>query len=125
MLGAFGRHFREGASRVVLIGSDCPGVDRLTVQHAFEALAENDVVLGPSEDGGFYLIGLAAPAPGLFRRVAWSTGAVLTQTIRNAERLGLRVGLLPALRDIDTAEDALALGWLPGPAPGACLQRAW
>lgn len=116
MLGAFARHFRDGARRVVLVGSDCPGVDRTAVRRAFAALRQNDVVLGPSQDGGFYLIGLNAPAPGLFRRIAWSTGAVLTQTIRNAERLGLRVALLPTLRDIDTVEDALALGWLPRPA---------
>lgn len=113
MMGTFRRHFREGARRVLLIGSDCPGVDRRTARRAFEALGQHDLVLGPSQDGGFYLIGLTAPAPGLFRRVAWSTPAVLAQTVRNAVSLGLRVATLPMLRDIDTVEDALALGWLP------------
>ncbi|MDX2120108.1 MAG: TIGR04282 family arsenosugar biosynthesis glycosyltransferase [Gemmatimonadota bacterium] len=112
MMGTFRRHLREGARRVVLIGSDCPDVDRAFVRRAFDALDQSDLVLGPSQDGGFYLIGLTAPVPGLFRRVAWSTPAVLAQTIRNAARLGLRVATLPMLRDIDTVEDALALGWL-------------
>jgi rSAM/selenodomain-associated transferase 1 len=112
LAGTFARHFREGAGRVVVIGSDCPDVDRVVVQRAFETLERHALVLGPSEDGGFYLIGLTAPAPGLFRRVAWSTPAVLEQTVRNARRLGLEPALLPVLRDIDTIEDALALGWL-------------
>lgn len=117
MAWTFARHFRTGAMRVVLIGSDCPGVDRRGIGRALEALTEHDVVLGPTEDGGFYLIGLAAPAPGLLRGVAWSTDAVLAQTTRNATGLGLQVATLPTLRDIDTADDARALGWLPA-APG-------
>jgi rSAM/selenodomain-associated transferase 1 len=112
LAGTFGRHFRAGARRVVVIGSDCPDVDRSVVQGAFAALEHSDLVLGPSEDGGFYLIGLAAPAPGLFRRVAWSTPAVFDQTARNAQRLGLSVSTLPVLRDIDTVADAQVLGWL-------------
>ena len=116
MMGTFARHFRQGASRVVLIGSDCPTLDRATLRRAFDALSQNDLVLGPSQDGGYYLIGLSAPAPGLFRRVAWSTPEVLAQTIGNAVRLGLRVAALQTLRDIDTVDDARALGWLSLPA---------
>jgi uncharacterized protein len=112
LAGTFARHFREGAGRVVVIGSDCPDVDRAVVQRAFQALERHALVLGPSEDGGFYLIGLTAPVPGLFRDVPWSTSAVLEQTVRNAERLGLAATMLPTLRDIDTIEDAIALGWL-------------
>jgi uncharacterized protein len=111
LAGAFARHFREGARRVVVIGSDCPDVGREIVARAFAALGEDDLVLGPSLDGGFYLIGLTRPAPGLYRGVAWSTSTVLDRTLRNAARLGLRVTSLPVLRDIDTIEDAVALGW--------------
>ncbi len=122
MSAAFDRHFVDGASRVVVIGSDCPGITRPLLCQAFAALDQNDVTLGPSEDGGFYLIGLAAPAPGLFQGIAWSTPAVYGQTVTNARRLGLSVAPLPGLRDIDTAEDARALGWLaalPARSPAA------
>jgi rSAM/selenodomain-associated transferase 1 len=84
MMGTFGRHSRQGARRVVLIGSDCPDVDRAVVRRAFDALDQSDLVLGPSQDGGFYLIGLTAP-----RRVVLAAGrstpAVLVE-IRNAAR---------------------------------------
>ncbi|HXI20035.1 MAG TPA: TIGR04282 family arsenosugar biosynthesis glycosyltransferase [Gemmatimonadales bacterium] len=112
LAGTFARHFREGAGRVVVVGSDCPDVDEGLVARAFAALGDRDLVLGPTLDGGFYLIGLTARVPGLFRRVAWSTSAVSRRTLENAERLGLRVATLPTLRDIDTVADARALGWL-------------
>lgn len=107
---AFRHPFREGARRVVVIGSDCPDVDRELVARALTALGDHDVVIGPANDGGFYLLGLRAPAAGLFRGVAWSTEAVLDQTLANAGRLGLEWGLLPTLRDVDTVADARALG---------------
>ena len=109
----FDTFFRRGAQRVVLIGSDCPGVDRGVVTEALGALRRHQVVLGPSEDGGYYLIGLTAPAPGLLRGIAWSTGQVFRQTHRNARAAGLRVATLAPRRDIDTVEDARSLNWLP------------
>lgn len=111
---AFRRHFRQAARRVILIGSDCPGVDAGLVSRALAALDEHDLVLGPAHDGGYYLIGLRAPVPQLFRGIAWSTEAVLGQTLAQARRLGLSVALLPRLRDVDTASDARAVGILPG-----------
>ncbi len=107
---ALGRHLREGARRVVVIGSDCPDLDRGLITRAFAALDVCDVVIGPAGDGGFYLLGLRAPAASLFRGVAWSTEAVLDQTLANAGRLGLECSLLPKLRDVDTVADARALG---------------
>jgi uncharacterized protein len=109
---AFAREFRAGARRVVMIGSDCPGVDRAVVREAFRALAKRDLVLGPAVDGGYYLIGLAAPAPGLFRGIAWSTEAVAGQTLARAAALGLSYQALSPLRDVDTARDAQAWGLL-------------
>jgi hypothetical protein len=118
----FDTYFRRGARRVVLVGSDCPAVDRGLVTEAFGALRRHEVVLGPSEDGGYYLIGLTGPAPRLFRGVAWSTGAVFHQTLQNARAAGLRVATLAPRRDIDTVEDARVLGWLPpGPAAASAL----
>jgi rSAM/selenodomain-associated transferase 1 len=84
LAAAFLRHFYEGARRVILIGSDCPGVDAGLVSRALAALAEHDLVLGPTHDGGYYLIGLRAPVPQLFRGIAWSTDAVLGQTLARA-----------------------------------------
>jgi rSAM/selenodomain-associated transferase 1 len=110
---AFLRHFRDGARRVAIVGSDCPAVDAGLVEEAFAALMEHDLVLGPAHDGGYYLIGLDAPHVALFRDIPWSTEAVLDRTIANARRLGLDYLLLPRHRDVDAAADARALGLLP------------
>jgi hypothetical protein len=64
-----------------------------------------DLVLGPSEDGGYYLIGLRAPHPDLFEAIPWSTSRVLPQTIRRAEAKGLRIVRLPSWYDVDTPGD--------------------
>ncbi len=114
LAAAFRRHFDDGARRAILIGSDCPGVDSALVSRALAALDEHDVVIGPAHDGGYYLIGLRAPARGLFRGITWSTEAVLNQTLTCARQLGLSAALLPMLRDVDTASDARAVGLLPG-----------
>jgi rSAM/selenodomain-associated transferase 1 len=109
----FRHHFTEGARRVVVIGSDCPGVGASLLQRAFRELERADLVIGPAVDGGFYLLGLNAPAPGLFEGIAWSTDMVYRQMIDNAARLVLSTAILPELRDVDTVEDARALGLLP------------
>jgi hypothetical protein len=109
---AFSRHFTEGAALALLIGTDCPGVDRRLIVEAFAALGSHDVVLGPAVDGGYYLVGLRRPRSELFRGITWSTPAVLAQTKARARSLGLTVRLLRPLRDVDTARDARALGLL-------------
>lgn len=112
MAAAFRRHFREGARRVLLIGSDCPGVDSRLVSAALAELDRHDLILGPAYDGGYYLIGLRRSVPQLFRGVAWSAVLVLEQTLARASQLGLHPALLPTLRDVDTASDARAVGIL-------------
>jgi len=112
LTNAFTTEFAERARGVVIIGSDCPGVDRRIVQQAFTALGEHDVVLGPALDGGYYLVGLAAPHPALFRGIPWSTAAVASQTRTRARALGLSCHLLEPLRDVDTMRDARVLGLL-------------
>jgi rSAM/selenodomain-associated transferase 1 len=109
---AFAHEFAEGARPVVIVGSDCPGVNRRVVQQAFAALSEHPMVLGPALDGGYYLIGLDAPQPALFRAIAWSTAAVAAQTRARAGALGLSCHLLRPLRDVDTVRDARILGLL-------------
>ncbi len=107
---AFARHFSQGAGRVVIIGSDCPDVDRWMIGDALTALDRHDVVLGPAWDGGYYLLGMKAPHDALFQRIPWSTAAVLELTLDRARQLGLGTALLPTLRDVDTAADARAAG---------------
>ncbi|MEM9531212.1 MAG: TIGR04282 family arsenosugar biosynthesis glycosyltransferase [Pseudomonadota bacterium] len=108
-LGERMHHALKAASRggggALLIGSDCVDltVDRLRT--AQQLLSTSDVVLGPSLDGGYYLIGTTRPDPGWFQRVAWSTTGTREQTVANAEAGGASVGLLPEGRDIDTLED--------------------
>jgi uncharacterized protein len=105
MASAFRWAFDGGATKVVLIGTDAPELSRDDIERAFEALGGHDVVLGPSFDGGYYLIGLRQPAPALFDGITWSTPAVLGQTLELAESLGLTTTPLPARGDVDTVED--------------------
>jgi rSAM/selenodomain-associated transferase 1 len=108
MTAAFVAAFAAGASRVVIIGTDCPGLRAEQLTQAVGLLNEHDVVLGPATDGGYYLLGLRQPQPELFQNKAWSTASVLIDTQADAHRLGLSAALLPALRDVDTAEDLAA-----------------
>ena len=105
MAAAFEWAFDGGAARVVLIGTDTPDLSRGDVLHAFESLRTSDLVVGPSLDGGYYLIGLPRPIPALFERIPWSTPAVLGETLNRAESLGLRAAPLAVKADIDTLED--------------------
>lgn len=108
MSAAFDETFRRGARRAAVIGTDVPWVHRGLVAEAFSALDAHDVVLGPTSDGGYYLLALARPQPALFQGIAWSTASVLTSTMDCAAALGLRVRLLPELPDIDTWDDVRA-----------------
>jgi len=105
MADAFARAFGRGATRVAIVGSDVPGVTRETALGALEALGEADVVLGPAEDGGYYLIALRAPHPELVRDIVWSTPAVMRQTLERATAARLVVRRLEPLRDVDTLAD--------------------
>ncbi len=93
-----------GAWPVLMRGSDSPALDLETLEAARAALAQDDLVLCPDRDGGYNLVGLARPAPGLFSH-AMSTPRVLDDTLANAERLGLRSRVLPPGFDLDTFED--------------------
>ncbi len=99
--------FREGARRVVVIGTDAPALTAETVRGAFRLLENIDLVLGPAHDGGYYLIGLSRPAPELFIGIEWSSERVLRQTL--AAAAGLRVALLQEMADIDRPEDLALL----------------
>lgn len=109
MAAAFQTAFHAGSSKVVIIGSDCPDLDPDILQDAFLRLNGADAVLGPAEDGGYYLIGLNAPMPGLFTKMEWSIPNVLARTLERLMRRGMRCELLPERVDIDNFADLKAL----------------
>ena len=92
----------------VLIGADCPLIQPDEIESAFVALEVDDVVLGPAEDGGYYLIGLGGPWRDEFRQLflnmPWSSADVFKLTVDRIGRAGLRLGQLPRREDVDTVE---------------------
>jgi len=99
------RSFEEGAARLVIVGADCPSLPPRIIETGLELLRRADVVLGPSTDGGYYLIGLSQPQEGLFQEIAWSTGSVLEDTVA-ALRPETELALLPPWYDVDTPPEA-------------------
>jgi len=109
MQQAFTDVFARGYRLAILVGTDVPALPLRHYDAAVHMLAAHDLVLGPAQDGGYYLIGLRRAAPGLFTGIPWSTGAVRAMTEAKAAELGLRTASLPSWRDIDTIEDLRAL----------------
>ncbi len=109
MSAAFEEVFRDGGSqkplKVLIVGSDCPLLSAEIIDEAFLKLDKSDIVLGPAEDGGYYLLGMKKMNTELFEGVSWSTEKVLNETLDKAAGLGLSVAFTPSLFDIDTEED--------------------
>ena len=114
MQRAFEDHFSRGIQRIVIVGSDCPSNDWKNIKAAFEALESNDVVIGPANDGGYYLIGLCRaggstppprswPSATLFEGIDWGGGQVFEQPM--AAAADLTVYPLPTLNDVDLPAD--------------------
>jgi len=117
---AFEDLLADGTPGAIVIGSDVPTLPSAVLGAALDRLAGADLVLGPSEDGGYYLIGLREPRAALFADMAWSTAVVFEETMRRASGLGLDVGLLPAWFDVDTGADLERLeASLAAPGSGA------
>jgi rSAM/selenodomain-associated transferase 1 len=109
MAGAMAAAFARDARRVVLIGSDVPHLDPEAVADAFARLRGGaDLVLGPAEDGGYYLIG-ASGVPPVFDGVRWGGSDVLRETLRRAAALGLRAELVAGTYDVDEEADVRRL----------------
>jgi hypothetical protein len=106
---AFEWSHAQGHYRTIIVGTDMPTLDSAVLSDAFEALERAEVVLGPSTDGGYYLVGLKKPRHGLFEDVDWSTPKVLEQTIARIDEAGATYHLLPEKTDIDTWQDAVAV----------------
>lgn len=118
--------FQEAADQVIVIGSDCPLLDADVLAEANRQLERHDVVVGPAEDGGYYLLGLKSPEKTLFQDIPWGTSEVLAQTLQKIDVAGLKRTLLAPLPDVDYPEDlvacrhwpALVDGILPKCVPG-------
>ena len=107
LANCFAQLFEAGYTGVLAIDSDTPTLPVAFLQQAVDLMAtpQTEVVLGPSEDGGYYLIGLRHLHRELFEDIAWSTASVLPETLRRAEARGLKVTCLPSWFDVDTPAD--------------------
>jgi uncharacterized protein len=124
------RHLLEARNydAAILVGSDIPWLSADRVREAADTLeADGGVALGPADDGGYYLIGMTRAHEALFKHIAWGTADVLTDTLRVAERSGIRVRMLQRAYDVDTIDDVRRLGRDLDAAPaGACIPvRRW
>jgi rSAM/selenodomain-associated transferase 1 len=112
MLHCFRQLRAQGAERIVLLGSDSPDLPIQYLEAAFEALGQSDIVVGPSEDGGFYLIGASVPlADSIFTGIIWSSPQVYGRLLENLEQQTPHLGFatLPAWRDVDDEADLVEL----------------
>ena len=109
--GAFEDMFAIGADSAIIVASDSPDLPARFITRAVGALDRSDSVLGPSEDGGYYLVGFRAATfvPEAFRDIDWSTERVFRQTAKKIKKAGRSIHVLPVWYDIDTAGDLAAL----------------
>ncbi len=105
LAGSIRQGLIDGYNKVFCISSDNPTLPLSYLEEAFAALDRASLVLGPAEDGGYYLIGSTGFYPDLFEDITWSTSRVLAQTLEKARKAGLQTELLPAWYDLDTGSD--------------------
>jgi uncharacterized protein len=109
MLNATRDAQKRGAQKVLIIGSDCLELSARHLDRARRLLSRKDLVLGPTRDGGYYLVGSKRPFVSCFKGIAWSTSRVLAQTLQKARQKGVTTRLLPRLFDVDEARDLVRL----------------
>jgi uncharacterized protein len=111
MCNAFTSCFAEGFRSVVIIGSDSPDLPQRIIEEAFQSLRSHGAVIGPTYDGGYYLIGFSKDSfsESFFENITWSTDTVYAETVRRFDEGGVSFHVLPRWRDIDTVEDVRAL----------------
>lgn len=108
MQSAFETVLHMGYKNCIIIGSDCFQLTTQLIEDAFTFLEQNDVVIGPANDGGYYLLGMKKMFSFLFTNKEWSTSSVFDDTINDIEKNNLQLAILPELIDVDTEEDWLA-----------------
>lgn len=97
--------FTDGARRIVIIGTDCPSLDEVTLGKAFDALDRADLVYAPADDGGYVLVGLSGPCPAIFQKIDWGGPEVLRQSLAAAKASAKNIFLLPTFPDVDLPAD--------------------
>ena len=102
---AFGHELSYGADHIVAINSDAPSLPAKFIEDAFEALKQNDIVIGPTLGGGFYLFGSRIPANALFHGIPWGTQDVFRQMVHNTVSAGLSLKILPPWYDVDSEHE--------------------
>ncbi|WCO01212.1 TIGR04282 family arsenosugar biosynthesis glycosyltransferase [Psychroserpens ponticola] len=105
MQNAFLKGFEDGYNRIVLIGSDLPDISATHIKNGLEALEHSEVVFGPAEDGGYYLIGMSKMNTKVFENKPWSQSHLLTETLSELKHNNTTFSTLEVLNDIDTFED--------------------
>lgn len=105
MKKAFRQAFASSYEKVIIIGSDCAALTPEIINQGFDLLEKKEVVIGPSQDGGYYLLGMREFHPRLFDDMTWSTASVYENTLTRIRELGLKYENLPELNDIDTELD--------------------
>jgi rSAM/selenodomain-associated transferase 1 len=105
MSKSFNEVFNEGFSKVLIIGTDVPDINSDLINNAASKLDENDFVIGPSSDGGYYLLGMNSLNTEIFHDLNWSTSFVLKNTLDKINSLKLKTNLLEELIDVDTKKD--------------------
>ena len=111
MKNAFLKGFEDGYERIVLIGSDLPDINATHIQKGLEALKHSEVVFGPAEDGGYYLIGMSKMNTKVFENKPWSQSHLLSETLSELKNNNTTFTTLEVLNDIDTFEDLEASGF--------------
>jgi rSAM/selenodomain-associated transferase 1 len=105
MSNAFENGFKQGYEKVILIGSDLPEISPSIIQEGFDKLEKSEVVFGPAEDGGYYLIGMKKPRKFIFENKPWSETELLKLTLEELGKQDVSYSFLQTLNDIDTFED--------------------
>ena len=105
MFHAFQDSFDKGYKQVIIIGSDCLELDEEQINNAFQSLQEEQIVIGPATDGGYYLLGMNSLHPALFVNKQWSSDTVYEDTLADIKAAGLTVTILRELNDIDEEAD--------------------
>ncbi|SFC83872.1 TIGR04282 family arsenosugar biosynthesis glycosyltransferase [Algibacter pectinivorans] len=108
MKNAFIKGFKDGYNRIVLIGSDLPDITANHINKGLEALTQHDIVFGPAEDGGYYLVGLSKAHNFIFNNKPWSQTHLLQETLNEIKEKQVTFTTLDTLNDIDNFEDLIA-----------------